>query len=89
MKNDEIITNYFKNGNGIIYANYSISHYIQPLKKDDKIPIEFEENKFTCEICGKEYSIKRTGEECICGALRCEYCSNENKCNCKEDDIND
>ena len=40
-------------------------------------------SKFFCQSCKKFLYEKYIGEECIiCGAVRCEFCSNENICHC-------
>lgn len=45
---------------------------------------------FTCEVCDKTYFDKRKGSECPhCCCERCEYCANEDKCLCEDDERED
>jgi methionyl-tRNA synthetase len=39
-------------------------------------------SKFFCESCKEFLYEKYIGEECVCGAVRCEFCTNSDICIC-------
>lgn len=69
----------------IRYPNIKRKDDIMKNNKKQKQTTYKIKSKFFCQSCKKFLYEKYIGEECIiCGAVRCEFCSNENICNCDD-----